>query len=548
MIGLGIGSLDFRPFQLLFFCCKLWSVEHWYGGLHRRNVSKELDENEDDTDEKIVALSSLLPLLLQAAPTGSELLLFFLLSSNDVGRTGSQLKQGAAGKPIFVVAASPSRSMAVDMNQLSHCLLLSSMAADDRSQSWKKPFIVCFGEEVAADTNQPFIVERKSEPTIHGQRSLGVGRSSGETKVLHWQPNAGTTVNTQILTEVSQCVEGINGVKEGRLKATLSFYKPMLKDIANANEFPRDFWGISLQEQPDKYYFVIRGQRLVMEAESSIQNIMEKLQSYKTRVALNFEGFQYQLGDFRLRVGKVVPIHSESLRGIVMEMEYLPISSWETSHQIMGEFFDIWKDALSKRSLPVCLYHGSNDSHSSVSRPDEKLDKARSSFHVVFLDVLFVQFEYEPSFAFQWGFEHRLITNIPFISSNGENKQTSSSPRLEETNSLFVSSIGEDEVRLRLLQRRRRPLFVRLLQRRRQTDCSSPPLEKTKSDFVFSNGWEKTNSPNSTVRLLSTGEEKVRLRTRLLHWRRRTDWRRRMVCSSSPLEETNLTGEEEGWR
>lgn len=67
------------------------------------------------------------------------------------------------------------------------------------------------------------------------------------------------------------------------------FYWFSLPDLANANEFPRDFWGISLQEQPDKYYFVIRGQRLVMEAESSIQTIMEKLQSYKTRVALNFE-------------------------------------------------------------------------------------------------------------------------------------------------------------------------------------------------------------------------------------------------------------------
>ncbi|XP_070033219.1 mediator of RNA polymerase II transcription subunit 20a-like isoform X1 [Nicotiana tomentosiformis] len=126
---------------------------------------------------------------------------------------------------------------------------------------------------------------------------------------------------------------------------------------ANALEFPRDFLGISLQEQPNKYYFVIRGQRLILEAESSIQTIMEKLQSYKTRVALNFEGFQYQLGDFQLRVGKVVPIHSESLRGIVMEMEYLPISSWEKSHQIMGEFFDIWQEALAKRSLPGHFVH-----------------------------------------------------------------------------------------------------------------------------------------------------------------------------------------------
>lgn len=40
-------------------------------------------------------------------------------------------------------------------------------------------------------------------------------------------------------------------------------------------------------------------------------------------VQWNFElvqGNQYQLGDFQLRVGKVVPMHSENLRGIVMEV------------------------------------------------------------------------------------------------------------------------------------------------------------------------------------------------------------------------------------
>lgn len=63
----------------------------------------------------------------------------------------------------------------------------------------------------------------------------------------------------------------------------------MRKDQSIGNDFPRDFVGISLAEQPGKYFLVIRGQRLVVEAESSIQMIMEKLQSYKTRVALNFE-------------------------------------------------------------------------------------------------------------------------------------------------------------------------------------------------------------------------------------------------------------------
>ncbi|KAL6548099.1 Mediator of RNA polymerase II transcription subunit 20a [Orobanche hederae] len=133
--------------------------------------------------------------------------------------------------------------------------------------------------------------------------------------------------------------------------------KQWLEEQTIGNEFPRDFVGISLAEQPGKYFLVIRGQRLVVEADSSIQMIMEKLQSYKTRVALSFEGSQYQLGDFQLRVGKVVPMHSEILRGIVMEMEYLPISSWEKSHEVMGEFFDLWQEALSKRSLPGHFVH-----------------------------------------------------------------------------------------------------------------------------------------------------------------------------------------------
>lgn len=96
-------------------------------------------------------------------------------------------------------------------------------------------------------------------------------------------------------------------------------------DQANQSELPRDFLGISLADEPSKYYFVIRSQRIVVEADSSIQLIMEKLQSYKSKVALYFEGFQYQLGDFRLRVGKVVPTHSENVRGIVMEVAIIKL-------------------------------------------------------------------------------------------------------------------------------------------------------------------------------------------------------------------------------
>ncbi|KAK1301845.1 Mediator of RNA polymerase II transcription subunit 20a [Acorus calamus] len=122
--------------------------------------------------------------------------------------------------------------------------------------------------------------------------------------ILHWQPNLGTTVSTQTLTEVCQCVESIHGSKDGRWKATLTYYKPMLRG------------------QPGKYYFIIRSHRIILEAESSIQIIMEKIQSYKSRVSLNYE------------------------------VEYLPISSLEKSKRILEDFVDISQEIITKKSLP----------------------------------------------------------------------------------------------------------------------------------------------------------------------------------------------------
>lgn len=171
--------------------------------------------------------------------------------------------------------------------------------------------------------------------------------------LLYWQTNPGTAVSTQILTEVSQCVEGMNASKDGRWKTTVNYYKPNTRDpnMPIPPEFPRELVGVSLQEQPNKHYFILRAQRIVVEADNMISTIMDKLQSYRSRIAINFEGFQYQLGDFQLRLGKAVMTTADNLRGIVMEIEYLPISSLEKSKQIMEEFLDMWQEIVLKRTL-----------------------------------------------------------------------------------------------------------------------------------------------------------------------------------------------------
>uniref|UniRef100_I1QPC6 Mediator of RNA polymerase II transcription subunit 20 n=1 Tax=Oryza glaberrima TaxID=4538 RepID=I1QPC6_ORYGL len=124
------------------------------------------------------------------------------------------------------------------------------------------------------------------------------------------------------------------------------------------SEVPRELLGVALHERPGLYFSILRAHRLVLQADSAFPQVMEKLQSYKARVTLNFEqGFQYQLGDFCLRIGKCVPNNSETLRGIMMEVEYYPLSSIEKSRAVMEDFFDIWQETVAKKSLPGHFIH-----------------------------------------------------------------------------------------------------------------------------------------------------------------------------------------------
>jgi mediator of RNA polymerase II transcription subunit 20 len=52
---------------------------------------------------------------------------------------------------------------------------------------------------------------------------------------------------------------------------------------------PRELLGVALHERPGLYFSIVRAQRLVLQADAAFPQVMEKLQSYRIRVALNFE-------------------------------------------------------------------------------------------------------------------------------------------------------------------------------------------------------------------------------------------------------------------
>ncbi|KAF0915250.1 hypothetical protein E2562_034613 [Oryza meyeriana var. granulata] len=117
--------------------------------------------------------------------------------------------------------------------------------------------------------------------------------------LMHWHPNPGATLNSQILAEACACAESLGGSKDGRWKTSIIFYRAMARDSASAAaggappqlppEIPRELLGVALHERPGLYFSILRAQRLVLQADSAFPQVMEKLQSYKARVTLNFE-------------------------------------------------------------------------------------------------------------------------------------------------------------------------------------------------------------------------------------------------------------------
>lgn len=168
--------------------------------------------------------------------------------------------------------------------------------------------------------------------------------------LLHWQPATGTQVSSQTLLDIMKSIESLNATRAGRWQVTTAQYRPISRDPSIPVDCARDLLGVAFSENPSKHFFILRADHMVVEADSNIQEIMEKLQTYKNRLTLLFEGFQYQLGDFHIKAGRAV-LNNESLRGIVMEVEYLPVSSLEKTRMLLQEFVDLWQEVIPKNSL-----------------------------------------------------------------------------------------------------------------------------------------------------------------------------------------------------
>lgn len=150
-------------------------------------------------------------------------------------------------------------------------------------------------------------------------------------------------MSSQTLSIAIKRIEALHGVKTSRWQITASQFRPNQREPVPLVECARELLGVVFSKVPDKYYFALRQEHMVVEADATMQAIMEKLQVYRNRLTILFEGFQYELGDFHIKAGRAVLAHTENLRGIVLEVDYKPLSSVEQSRRVVQDFMEVWQ-------------------------------------------------------------------------------------------------------------------------------------------------------------------------------------------------------------
>eukprot|EP01104_Vermistella_antarctica_P002471 TRINITY_DN12711_c0_g1_i1.p1 TRINITY_DN12711_c0_g1~~TRINITY_DN12711_c0_g1_i1.p1 ORF type:complete len:219 (+),score=29.33 TRINITY_DN12711_c0_g1_i1:235-891(+) len=138
---------------------------------------------------------------------------------------------------------------------------------------------------------------------------------------------------TPSLADVLKRTEYLCATRTGSWEFSCSFLKPK-----NLSAFPvngaRELYVVSLGEAPDRLFLL--AQSVVLEAEPSMQYILDKISLYSEKQRADIKGHTFAVGDFIIRVGTVMQANVE--KGIIAEIEYLPCTSPNGGVEVLDEF------------------------------------------------------------------------------------------------------------------------------------------------------------------------------------------------------------------
>ncbi|KAK9824195.1 hypothetical protein WJX72_008445 [[Myrmecia] bisecta] len=172
----------------------------------------------------------------------------------------------------------------------------------------------------------------------------------GVKRVLRWQ-HPGAYPGRQDFETLGAALESLKGSNRRRWAAACQGMRVMQgqEDAASVREAAKakEVYMVTFSSDADAVFLVMRQERQIIRAERSIRELLEKVNMLKQRFMLYFEGWQCSLGDFVVKLGKATQKPNDEFKGIVMEVDYLPLASPQQAQHVLKEFVEILQAATT---------------------------------------------------------------------------------------------------------------------------------------------------------------------------------------------------------
>ncbi|DBA97362.1 hypothetical protein WJX77_010400 [Trebouxia sp. C0004] len=152
------------------------------------------------------------------------------------------------------------------------------------------------------------------------------------------------------LQQLSQALEALEAESSGRWSVCVATHRRVQEEsyIKTEAKAARDLSLVTFGNNTASVYLVLRNEKQLVTADQDMLTLLNRIALYKHRSTLVFEGTAYVLGDFAVKICRTILKPGEEVKGVAMDIEYVPASDAAAAHPALLEFMAALQEASTE--------------------------------------------------------------------------------------------------------------------------------------------------------------------------------------------------------
>ncbi|KAL0054896.1 hypothetical protein WJX82_003923 [Trebouxia sp. C0006] len=152
------------------------------------------------------------------------------------------------------------------------------------------------------------------------------------------------------LQQLSQALEALEAESSGRWSVNVATHRRVQEESYTTSEVKaaRDLSLVTFSNDAASVYLILRNEKQLVTADQDMLTLLNRIALYKHRSTLVFEGTDYVLGDFAVKICRTILKPGEEVKGVAMDIEYMPASDAAAAHPALLEFMAALQEASNE--------------------------------------------------------------------------------------------------------------------------------------------------------------------------------------------------------